>query len=198
MGVETLTLRERQRVATRSEIVRVAFELFVSEGYDGVTVEMIAAAAGVSRATFFNYFSKKDLILHELAAARAARVSQMIAAHRHRTGSFSRDDLMRMISEICVENARFSFRSKKLLLDAIAHQLSHGLILKARDQALGVLTEAITSFIRDKASGRRVAETLFCIFLGTMLEWLMREDVPEEWLVETMQARARLLMEAVE
>jgi hypothetical protein len=85
-----------------------------------------------------------------------------------------------------------------LLLAAISHQLSHGLILTAREQALGVLSEAITSFIRDKKSGRLVAETFFCIFLGTMLEWLMREDVPEEWLVETMQTRVGLLMEAVQ
>jgi len=198
MVKEIPTLRERQRLATKSEIVRIAFELFAKQGYVSVSVEMIAAAAGISRATFFNYFSKKDLILHELAAARAERVSQMIAAHRNRTGAFTREDLMRMIFEICSENARFSFKSKKLLLDAISYQLSHGLILSAREQALGVLTEAITSFIRDKTSGRQVAETLFCIFLGTMLEWLMREDVPEEWLVETMQTRTRLLMEAVQ
>jgi AcrR family transcriptional regulator len=182
------TLRERQRLATKAEIVRIAFELFAKQGYDCVSIEMITAAAGVSRATFFNYFPQKDLILHELAAARAHRVQQMIAAHRKQSGTFTREDLMRMILEICKENARFSFKSKKLLLDAIAHQLSHGLILTAREQALGVMTEA---------SARLVAETLLCIFLGTMMEWLMREDVPEQWLVETMQIRTSLLMEAV-
>lgn len=198
MSEKIATLRERQRLTTKSEIVRIAFELFARQGYDGVSIEMIAAAAGISRATFFNYFPKKDLILHELAAARAARISQMIALHRNQTGSFTREDLMRVILAICAENARFSFKSKKLLLEAIAHQLSHGLILAAREQALSVLTEAVTSFIRDKTSGRQVAETLFCVFIGTMLEWLMREDVPEEWLVETMQTRVRLLMEAVQ
>jgi AcrR family transcriptional regulator len=191
------TLRERQRLATKAEIVRIAFELFAKQGYDCVSIEMITAAAGVSRATFFNYFPQKDLILHELAAARAHRVQQMIAAHRKQSGTFTREDLMRMILEICKENARFSFKSKKLLLDAIAHQLSHGLILTAREQALGGITEAIRGFLRDPASARLVAETLLCIFLGTMMEWLMREDVPEQWLVETMQIRTSLLMEAV-
>jgi AcrR family transcriptional regulator len=178
--------------------VRIAFELFANRGYDSVSVEMIATAVGISRATFFNYFPKKDLILHELAAARVELISQMIAAHRKRTGTFTREDLMRMISEICSENAHFSFKVKKLLLDAISHQLSNGLFLTAREQALGVLTEAIASFIRDKTSAHLMAETLSCIFLGTMLDWLMREDVPEEWLVETMQTRVRFLMEAVQ
>jgi AcrR family transcriptional regulator len=198
MTKKTSPLRERQRLATKSEIVRIAFELFANQGYDSVSVEMIATAVGISRATFFNYFPKKDLILHELAAARVELISQMIAAHRKRTGTFTREDLMRMISEICSENAHFSFKVKKLLLDAISHQLSNGLFLTAREQALGVLTEAIASFIRDKTSAHLMAETLSCIFLGTMLDWLMREDVPEEWLVETMQTRVRFLMEAVQ
>jgi AcrR family transcriptional regulator len=198
MTKKTSPLRERQRLATKSEIVRIAFELFANRGYDSVSVEMIATAVGISRATFFNYFPKKDLILHELAAARVELISQMIAAHRKRTGTFTREDLMRMISEICSENAHFSFKVKKLLLDAISHQLSNGLFLTAREQALGVLTEAIASFIRDKTSAHLMAETLSCIFLGTMLDWLMREDVPEEWLVETMQTRVRFLMEAMQ
>jgi AcrR family transcriptional regulator len=191
-------LRERQRLTTKSEIVRIAFELFVKRGYDDVTVEMIADAAGISRATFFNYFPKKDLMLHELAAARAARIQQMFAVLRNRTETFTREDLLRMILEICRENARLSFKSKKLLLHAVSHQLSRGLLLTAREQALDVLTEAIASFMRDKTSARLVAETLFCVFLGTMLEWLMRDDVPEEWLVATMGTRVQLLLEAVQ
>lgn len=197
MPEKTATLRERQRLTTKSEIVRIAFELFAKWGYDEVSVEMIADAAGISRATFFNYFPTKDLVLHELAAARAERVRQMVAVLRKETGTFTRDDLIRMILEICRENARFSFKSKKLVLDAVSHQISRGLLRTAREQAVGVLTEVIASFNRDVTSARLVAETLFCVVLGTMLDWLMREDVPEEWLVETMQARVQLLLEAV-
>ena len=190
-------LRERKRLTTKSEIVRIAFDLFAKRGYDEVSVEMIADGAGVSRATFFNYFPKKDLILHELAAARSERVGQMFAVFLSQAQPLTREDLMRMILEICRENARFSFKSKKLFLNAISHQLSSGLILKARERALNVVTEVLNTFSSDSTSGRVVAETLFCVFLGTMLEWLMREDVLEEWFVETMQVRVQLLLEAV-
>jgi len=37
-----------------------AFELFLENGYSGTTVAQITQRAGVSRATFFNYFSAKS------------------------------------------------------------------------------------------------------------------------------------------
>lgn len=191
------TLRERQRLTTKAEIVRIAFELFAKQGYDQVSVEMIAAAAGVSRATFFNYFPKKDLILHELAAARAARIKQMAADLRQESGTCTREDLTGMILEICRENARFSLKSKNLLLGAIMQQISAGLLLTQREKAVGVLAEILGSLMCDDKAGRLAAESLFCIVLSTMLEWLMREDVPERWLGDTMQARVEMLLTAV-
>jgi AcrR family transcriptional regulator len=158
---------------------------------------MIAEAAGISRATFFNYFPTKDLILREFASMRAERIGQMVSLLREQTGTITRDDLMRMILVLCRENARVSFKSKKLLLDAISHQITRGLALAARERALDALTEALTGFMHRKAAARNVAETMFCVVLGTMLEWLMREDVAEEWLEETMQTRVGLLLEPV-
>ncbi|MFC7580087.1 TetR family transcriptional regulator [Schaalia naturae] len=48
------------RGATAAAVERAAMDLVVEHGYDQVTVDMIAQAAGISQRTFFNYFPTKD------------------------------------------------------------------------------------------------------------------------------------------
>jgi len=57
-------LRARKRREQRLRISDVATRLFIERGFDAVTVEEVAQAAGVSKATVFNYFEcKEDLLL---------------------------------------------------------------------------------------------------------------------------------------
>jgi TetR/AcrR family transcriptional regulator, regulator of mycofactocin system len=44
---------------TRHQLQDIAIEMFSEHGYDEVTIEALAAAAGISRRTFFRYFSSK-------------------------------------------------------------------------------------------------------------------------------------------
>jgi len=57
---QDLGLRERQKRARREALVDAAHHLVGERGLDAVSVEDICAEAGVSRRTFFNYFSSKD------------------------------------------------------------------------------------------------------------------------------------------
>ncbi|MEO6941679.1 MAG: helix-turn-helix domain-containing protein [Terrimesophilobacter sp.] len=53
----------RPRASSRDTIEEAAAELFLEQSYHGTTIEEITQRAGVSRATFFNYFgSKSDLL----------------------------------------------------------------------------------------------------------------------------------------
>jgi AcrR family transcriptional regulator len=64
----TRARRSSTREAAREAVVDTALALFSEHGYVGVRVEDIAKAAGVSRATFYKYFSERDEILAELFA----------------------------------------------------------------------------------------------------------------------------------
>lgn len=52
--------REQNRSRQRERIQEAAFALFAERGFDDVTVDDVAQAAGVARATVFNHFSSKQ------------------------------------------------------------------------------------------------------------------------------------------
>lgn len=52
----------RRRSTTRDHITDVALELFATRGFDDVSVDDVAQAAGISRRTLFRYFSSKNAI----------------------------------------------------------------------------------------------------------------------------------------
>jgi AcrR family transcriptional regulator len=191
-------LRNRQKQNTKNEIATAAFSLFSKHGYDQVSIDMIAAAVGMSRATFFNYFPQKDLLLNELAAMRAERIKATFAEFRNSGDEFTLDSLLSLLLQVCAENARISLASKKLLLEAIFRQMMSGSLLTARDQVVVAIAEILAGIPGHKKSARQTAETIFSLFLATMLEWLMRQDVPESWLVKNMRARFQLLLRGVQ
>ena len=56
-------LRERKKRATRTAIRDAGMRLFAQRGFAGTTIDQIAEAADVSRATVFSYFPTKEEIV---------------------------------------------------------------------------------------------------------------------------------------
>ena len=84
-------LRERKRQQTRERLTRAAMALFLDRGFEATTLDDIAAAAEISRRSFFHYFaSKEDVVfawqeeitaaLIDAVAARPAAESMLTAA----------------------------------------------------------------------------------------------------------------------
>ncbi len=64
--------RQKRGAEKRASIRKAASALFVERGFDGASIEAIAAKAGVSTATVYSHFgSKKDLFAAVIAAATA-------------------------------------------------------------------------------------------------------------------------------
>ena len=71
---------ERRRAATRHRIAAVAAQLVASHGLVGATVDRIADAADIGRATFFRYFnSKEDAVAEGMNAHWLNRITTALA-----------------------------------------------------------------------------------------------------------------------
>lgn len=89
-------LREAKKLRMREEIAAQAMRLFVTRGFDHVTVAEVAAAAGVSEKTVFNYFpTKEDLFFDEVPARQHA----LVDAVRSRAEGVSILEALRRLNE---------------------------------------------------------------------------------------------------
>lgn len=74
-------LRETKKQATQKALREAALRLALEHGPDGVRVDDIAEAAGVSARTYNNYFSSREqAIVAAVTAERDARLADAVAA----------------------------------------------------------------------------------------------------------------------
>jgi AcrR family transcriptional regulator len=73
-------LQERKRRAVRTELSDVALTLLTDRDFESVTIDEMAAAAGVSRRTFFRYFASKEDVVFAFLDQWAMRLWEEIVA----------------------------------------------------------------------------------------------------------------------
>ncbi|MFF5502608.1 TetR family transcriptional regulator [Streptomyces roseolus] len=73
----SLAQRKRQLVST--ELTETALQLFAHRGFEAVTVDEIATAAGVSKRTFFRYFASKEDVVVQFLAGMGAEMRAELA-----------------------------------------------------------------------------------------------------------------------
>ncbi|GAA2042101.1 TetR family transcriptional regulator [Catenulispora yoronensis] len=143
-----LTLAERKRQLVRDELGDAALRLLAVRGFEETTVDQLAAAAGVSRRTFFRYFaSKEDVVISflsllgdEIVAEVEARPAaeppavaireavKAVAAEHFVDNREKAVALIRHTLEIPALRARFAER-QDLLRDDVAEALARRLDL---------------------------------------------------------------------
>jgi TetR/AcrR family transcriptional regulator len=73
----------RPRAATyddqRSQILKAAADLFARRGYTAATLNEVASASGVSKATLYHYFSDKHALLEDIVCSHVARLQRIAA-----------------------------------------------------------------------------------------------------------------------
>ncbi|MFF4409272.1 TetR family transcriptional regulator [Streptomyces sp. NPDC001404] len=73
-------MAQRKRQLVSDELTEAALQLLALNGFDAVTIDEIAAAAGVSKRTFFRYFASKEDVVVQFLADMGTGMHEQLAA----------------------------------------------------------------------------------------------------------------------
>jgi AcrR family transcriptional regulator len=137
------SLRERKKATTRHRLMKVALRLFDKQGFDGTTVEEIAAGAEVAPRTFFRYFPRKEDVLFGDHPEEVALIRDALAT---RSADESVVDAVRRailagVEKVVADPALFLARSRLVASVPAAH--ARNLYLDTRFE--DVIAEAVAA-----------------------------------------------------
>jgi len=75
--------RGRPPASSRARVAETAVDLFLEHGYSGTTIAMIAEGAGISKTSFFRYFSSKSEIVWADFDAHTDRLRTRLSKATH-------------------------------------------------------------------------------------------------------------------
>ncbi|MFI2436292.1 TetR family transcriptional regulator [Streptomyces sp. NPDC018693] len=73
------SLAQRKRQLVTEELMEAALQLLARRGFDAVTIDEIAAAAGASKRTFFRYFASKEDVVVQFLSGMGEQMSAELA-----------------------------------------------------------------------------------------------------------------------
>jgi AcrR family transcriptional regulator len=169
------SLRTRKKLENRDTLARMAAKLFRARGFEAVTLDEIAAAAGVSRRTYFRYYATKEAVVFPHAADRLDRFRAMLARFRVERVPYA------AVRKACLEMAREFGEHREHLLEQ--HEIVQGSVaLIAHEQALDLEWEAAMAEALLRGSSRAarlranvLAGALMGAVRATLREWFLGE-----------------------
>jgi AcrR family transcriptional regulator len=117
------SMAEQKRQLVANELARAALLLLAGRGFDAVTIDDIVAAAGVSRRTYFRYFSsKEDVVVQFLAGAGADVVAALVARPPAEPPSVALRHAVWVPIAVCADHPDQALLVTRLILDSPALQ----------------------------------------------------------------------------
>jgi AcrR family transcriptional regulator len=149
-----------------SDVLAASSALFAERGYYDVGMEEIAAAAGLSRATLYRYFSTKADILAELTRGAVAEIESQAAELQ----SIAANSLKKWVLEYVRFHRAYRGVIRAWFDGTVAEQLSDASV----DHGVGALHHAVAglldSIVLPDGIDREVAAAVFHAVLGRMTE----------------------------
>ena len=181
---------------SRERLVDAALALFVERGYSAVTVDDIAARAGVSARTFFRHFPDKEEVLF---ADDDELLPTLLTAIRDVSSDMTAEEHMNAaLGSLCVvfEPQRSRLRTRQQIIDAHVSLTGRELAKQAGWQRSVTIALTEAGYAADQAD--LLSAIGFAVFRGSLHAWLA--DQTDSTLNERVSAAltgVRSVMDAV-
>lgn len=199
----TAKLAQERSRATRKKIISAALRLWTErgfdEGFETTTVDEIAERSGVSRASVYYYFPKKEDILREIAWATAEQIHELSLRSLMSGQPVEQvmGDIMQQLGEMVAKSPKAAVRRMLQIRDQAPEIIS-------RDSATGGMTRAFSVVVAHaqeagelpRAVGAiETAEMISSIVMGCISKWSIVEDMD---LPHTLRLRVAIVLAGVQ
>jgi AcrR family transcriptional regulator len=170
------SLQHRKQDLVRGAIWDAAVTLFAENGFDETTVDQIARAAGVSRRSFFRYFSSKSDLMGQGIVTYGEMITEAIAACPRSLGPL--EVMRRTVGQVTVTAAAHP-RVRKVAQIACtsvaAREAQLSRLAEVEDRVADAYSARRTTAAGDDLAPRLLAELTLSILDVTFREWLKQD-----------------------
>ena len=171
----TMTNRQRQAMETKLRIQEKALELFDKKGFENVSMEQIARAAGCSAGNIYNYFASKDLLAVKLMDHVDQIYDEMIPAYLEDRTRPARERLLEFFDTALEASSR-----EPLIWQCFIHSMKYPeqeiLTIKYERTFFHLLRQLVTEeqqsgSIDGSLAAEDIVRQLTVIFRGALVQW---------------------------
>lgn len=196
-GVE-LSRRERKKDETRERISQAAIQLFEEKGFEATTVDEIAARADVAKGTFFNYFPRKEAVLHAITERQLDAIEAVVEQLAPDPQPVSAK-IHAVYAKACALYSQNPALHRHAIIEMLRGPLSDAVNIDVRAQSFMralVVEGQQRGQLRTDVEPDRMAYTLRSVFFMTVLVWVHCPELFD--LSDEVKARVTLLLQGLE
>ena len=153
----------------REQMLEAAAQLFATRGYTATTMQQVAAACGVSKATLYHYVRDKHGLLAQIAGGHVARLEALVLQVQARHLP-PQEQLEQLILSFMQAYASAAHQHRVLTEDVkFLEDEDRKAVLDGQRRVVAAFAAAIAA-VRPEMQGRRLDKPLAMLLFG-MINW---------------------------
>lgn len=153
----------------REQMLEAAAQLFATRGYTATTMQQVAAACGVSKATLYHYVRDKHGLLAQISRGHVARLEALALQVQARQLP-PQDHLQQLILSFMQAYASAAHQHRVLTEDVkFLDEEDRQAVLDGQRRVVAAFASAIAA-VRPELQGRRLEKPLAMLLFG-MINW---------------------------